>query len=236
MVVLAGDVDEGVRGFRWARETFPDKPVVMVAGNHEFYYSHFTHNLDIMRDAANKYDIDFLEADAVVLAGVTFLGCTLWTDFLLFGEHRKDEALKVAKSTMSDYYYIKNTRTPEQYWAPAGKLIPEQTELRHRGSVTWLSKRLESGLDPAKTVVVTHHAPHSGSIPAHWAGHILSAAYGSDLSALMGRAGLWIHGHVHHSVDYLVDGTRVVCNPRGYPSKCGGMENDAFVPACIVEI
>ena len=37
VVVLAGDIDDGVGGFRWARETFPDKPIVYVAGNHEFY-------------------------------------------------------------------------------------------------------------------------------------------------------------------------------------------------------
>jgi predicted phosphodiesterase len=36
VVVLAGDIDDGLGGFRWARETFPDKPLDMVAGNHEF--------------------------------------------------------------------------------------------------------------------------------------------------------------------------------------------------------
>ena len=29
------------------------------------------------------------------------------------------------------------------------------------------------------------------------------------------RAQLWIHGHTHDSFDYVVNGTRVVCNPRG---------------------
>ena len=32
VVVLAGDIDDGASGFRWARETFPDKAVVYVAG------------------------------------------------------------------------------------------------------------------------------------------------------------------------------------------------------------
>ncbi len=39
VVVLAGDIDDGLGGIRWARESFPDKPIVMVAGNHEFYES-----------------------------------------------------------------------------------------------------------------------------------------------------------------------------------------------------
>jgi len=27
---------------------------------------------------------------------------------------------------------------------------------------------------------------------------------------------LWLHGHVHRTADYNVNGTRVMCNPRGY--------------------
>ena len=48
VVVLAGDIDDGVVGLRWASETFPDKPVVYVAGNHEFYGHHWTQHLDAM--------------------------------------------------------------------------------------------------------------------------------------------------------------------------------------------
>ena len=40
---------------------------------------------------------------------------------------------------------------------------------------------------------------------------------------LMGKAGLWIHGHTHDSFDYEVAGTRVICNPKGYH-----IENRAF--------
>jgi calcineurin-like phosphoesterase family protein len=65
---------------------------------------------------------------------------------------------------------------------------------------------------------------------------MLSAAYASDLSRLMGKAGLWIHGHMHHCVDYKVNGTRIVCNPRGYMHKNGGFENPNFNPAFLVEV
>lgn len=235
VVVLAGDIDDGVGGFRWARETFPDKPVVMVAGNHEFYGHHFTNHLDAMREAANKYDIDFLEADGIDLAGVRFLGVTLWTDFELFGADKKTDALRLAKSSMMDYHYIKITRTPEFYWVHSKQLIPALTERRHRGSVDWLEKKLEGAGNPAKTVIVTHHAPHAKSIPPRFANDLLSASYASDLTRLMGKAGLWIHGHVHESSSYCVNGTRVVANPRGYPHKNGGVENSDFDPAFIVE-
>ena len=84
--------------------------------------------------------------------------------------------------------------------------------------------------------IVTHHAPHPNSIPPRYATDLLSACYASDLTRLMGRAGLWIHGHMHYSVDYEVNGTRIVANPRGYPHKNGGMENGNFNPTFIVEI
>jgi hypothetical protein len=30
---------------------------------------------------------------------------------------------------------------------------------------------------------------------------------------------LWIHGRTHVPCDYKLFGTRVVCNPKGYPSE-----------------
>jgi predicted phosphodiesterase len=235
VVVLAGDVDDGTKGLRWAREAFPDKPVVYVAGNHEFYDGHWTAHVDAMRKAAREHDIEFLEADTVDLGGVRFLGCSLWTDFELFGPHKKAMAQHRARLDMSDYGYIKVSRTAEFHWLSSTRLVPELTALRHGASVEWLEKAL-AGRDPKKTVVVTHHAPHPMSIPTRRATDALSPAYASDLSRLMGRASLWIHGHVHDSVDYTLDGTRVVCNPRGYVDPDGGPENSRFDPGLIVEL
>ena len=236
VVVLAGDIDEGLGGFRWARETFPDKPIVMVSGNHEFYGRHWIQHLDAMREAANKFDIDFLEAAGVDLGGVRFLGCTLWTDFEVFGPGTKAAAQRWAKSSMMDYHHIKITGTPELYWVHSKHLVPALVELRHRGSVQWLEKELAGDSDPAKTVIVTHHAPHPKSMPIYFEDDLLSAAYASDLTRLMGRASLWIHGHMHRSSDYTVRGTRIVANPRGYPSWSDGLENRDFDPFFIVEV
>jgi len=36
-IVLAGDISTGTRGVSWAREWAADRPVLYVAGNHEFY-------------------------------------------------------------------------------------------------------------------------------------------------------------------------------------------------------
>jgi Icc-related predicted phosphoesterase len=236
VVVLAGDIDDGLGGIRWARETFPDTPIVMVAGNHEFFDKHWFRQVDDMRAAANKIDVDFLEADEIHIAGVRFLGCTLWTDFELFGTNKKEIAMRVAKAQMNDYQCINVSRYAEFHWVHSKHLMPELTVLRHKGSVEWLAQKLAKGDDPKKTVVVTHHAPHPNSVPARFQKDMLSAAYSSDLTRLMGKSGLWIHGHTHHSADYNVNGTRIVANPRGYLFKNGGFENSDFNPTLIVEV
>ncbi len=114
VVVLAGDLDDGLGGIRWARESFPDKPIVMVAGNHEFYEKHWFRHVDDMREAAKAYDVNFLEAEGIDLAGVRFLGCTLWTDFDLFGVEKKDVAMRVAKAQMNDFHCIEISMSATQ--------------------------------------------------------------------------------------------------------------------------
>ena len=37
VIVLAGDVHTGENGIKWILQTFPDRPVIYVLGNHEFY-------------------------------------------------------------------------------------------------------------------------------------------------------------------------------------------------------
>jgi predicted phosphodiesterase len=239
MVVLAGDIHEGTRGIRWARETFSDKGIIYVAGNHEFYDGHWTRTLDDMREAANTFDVDFLEADALEAGGILFLGLTLWTDFFLMYEDRTP-AIRHAKAVMNDYRSIKISRTPETHFVNGQYLTPELTALRHRGSLAWLEERLSKGDDHSKTVVITHHAPSGESVPARYKDDLTNAAYASDLGHMMGKAGLWIHGHIHTSTDYEIQRnsgtTRIICNPRGNMTKDGSFENVLFNPSFVVEV
>jgi hypothetical protein len=86
-------------------------------------------------------------------------------------------------------------------------------------------------------VVVTHHAPSERSIEPRFEGSPLNACFASHLDHLLdaGLACTWIHGHVHHSVDYVANGTRVVCNPRGY-ARDGGNENPRFEIDFVVDV
>jgi predicted phosphodiesterase len=219
VVILAGDIANGGDGVAWGQVAF-DVPVLYVPGNHEFYEREYDDALAEMWTASLGSQVTLLDREERVIAGVRFIGCTLWTDFELEGEAGRGRAL-LFKNRLIDFAAIR--------WADR-LLEPEDTIRLNRAQCAWLAARLETPFD-GPTVVVTHHAPHRGSIAPAFATHPLNPAFVSDLDALMGRAVLWIHGHTHTAFDYDVRGTRVVCNPRGYPHELTG-----FDPTLVVTV
>ena len=223
VLVLAGDVDVGVRGIELAKAWARGRPVLYVAGNHEFYGEAIPRHLRRLEEAAEGSPVRFLEDREVVLGGVRFLGCTLWTDFELFGARAVGAA--AAQGVMNDFRKI---RVEPEF----RRLTPNDVMAIHHRSVRWLGERLDTPF-AGPTVVVTHAAPSLRSVsPVHRRDPV-TAAFASDLEWMMdGRAVLWIHGHTHFCCDYEVGGTRVVANQRGYP----GEDTGAFDPACVVEV
>jgi len=45
------------------------------------------------------------------------------------------------------------------------------------------------------------------------------------------RVALWIHGHTHTSVDFELNGTRIISNQRGYPR-----EESGFQPFLVIDL
>jgi predicted MPP superfamily phosphohydrolase len=85
VVILAGDIDVKARSGQWAASTFGSLPVVMVAGNHDLWGSSIPRGYEKMKEAVRGSHVHFLQNDQVVIDGVRFLGCTLWTDYRLTG-------------------------------------------------------------------------------------------------------------------------------------------------------
>ena len=234
VVVMAGDIDLGIDGLSWGRRSFPGKELVYVAGNHEFYGHDWERLNDQLREQARRHEVHFLEDGAAEIAGVRFLGTSLWTDFDLFGADRRAEAMHTARDYMTDYARI----TVSSQAKGRSALTPDMVRARHLASRAWLEQRLAEAAGK-KTVVVTHFLPGMRSVAERFRDDLTSAAFASDLDALMGKAALWIHGHTHDSFDYVHNGTRVVCNPRGYCEFAGNSiecENRQFDPDKTVTI
>jgi Calcineurin-like phosphoesterase len=226
VVVLAGDVARGTRGIEWARRWAGGRRVLYVAGNHEFYGGTLPDLVGQLRAAAADSPVHVLEHDELVLDGVRFLGCTLWSDFDFDGAARRSAAMELCARVVNDYEHI-------EFGPQARTLQPRDTRTLHVASRRWLDKRLaEAHAGP--TVVITHHAPVIRTRPPEAFMRALAGAFASDLTALMGadRAAAWIFGHTHRAADLDVHGTRVVSNPRGYPDQ----PVEGFDPGRVIDL
>lgn len=223
VIILAGDIGVGEGGLIWLERQSLNKPVIYVPGNHEFY----RHDIALVERLKIRapQNVHVLNNDVELINGVRFLGAVLWTDFRLFGEAEKYVAIQHARNGMNDFSLIR---------IQGQRYTPEDSIRLHQQSREWLEMMLVRPYD-GKTVVVTHHAPSSRSVPARFSNDLLSPAYASNLEGLMGgnRVSLWAHGHTHDPFDYDVYGTRVICNPRGYiPYE----KSRDFRPDLVIEI
>lgn len=208
VLVLAGDIHKGTLAIdtfaQWAAQS--PIPIIYIAGNHEFYGDSLGAVQDRLREAAAAVGIHYLQQDALILGGVRFLGCTMWTDYRLRSMYSQAHVMEDVQQRIQDHFLIQSG---------AQAFTPQNAFDQHMASRHWLTQELAKPFD-GKTVVITHHGPHPLSVHPRYVGDKRNGAYVSDLSALMPNVDLWLHGHVHDSFDYQVGRCRVVANPAGY--------------------
>ena len=230
VLIIAGDIHRDTQ----ALAAFADwpVPVIYVHGNHEGYHEQYEALIDKLHSTSRHGQVRHLENEETILHGVRFLGCCLWTDYALIGDI--ETSMQEAEKVLVDHKIITT---------PGGVFTPQDALAKHRQSRAWLTEKLATAFD-GPTVVITHHGVHPDSVHPRFAGSSLNPAFISDLTPLVAKADLWIHGHVHDSFDYQVAGTRVVTNPRGYPLNLGSAEtvadieweNPGFNPQLVIEI
>ncbi len=218
IIIAAGDIGIFNQGVDWLKTL--KKPVIYVAGNHEFYTHQYQETLKMLRDECAGTRIHFLENNVFTFQGIRFIGCSLWTDLFIEG----DDKAKALGKTLNDFRRI--TFKDEAF-------NQESFSNLHYRSKSWLEKELAQPFD-GKTVVVTHHAPTEWS----WndsSNALKKLAYCNDLKYLFHEFEIdaWFHGHIHSPGDYRIAGARILSNPRGY---VGRKTVDTFDQNRVVDI
>lgn len=273
IVVLAGDIHEGIEGIQWAKGI--KTQVVYVAGNHEFWGQDYFELINQLEKESENSHVHFLHNNILILAGFRFIGATLWTSLGNEIKHWEQQEQFSHKNPISHYvqFYMNdfhkisakawydNTKNLEKLkkWAEAwnyndyvkNALWNPLIEIEeNEKSQKFIEKELKTPFD-GKTIVVSHHLPtqaefiHAGfdasqyllqkhdetyfqqcakaEIPANK--NILKAyAYANSLDKLFHIKkknsepviDKWLHGHLHHPVDYVYHKVQIASNPIGY--------------------
>ena len=202
-------------------------PVLFVPGNHEYDGLDFDEAHLRLRETCQRLGLIWLERESVVLQGVRFVGCTLWTDFdaLTTGPTTADKAgadgitlagqLKAReKAFRAANFYLKKNHALRN----GQPLLAEEVREEGLKSQAWLRQALAVPFD-GPTVVVTHFAPSLLSADPRYGLTPGTAGFCNALDDLLPLASLWLHGHLHCPNDYVKQGCRVVANPLGYARK-----------------
>ena len=211
-------------------------PVFFLPGNHEYDGLEFEEAHARLRETCERLGMVWLERETVVLAGVRFIGCTLWTDFDALADINPQAAdspltqqLQAREKAFraANFYLHKNHSFRQGLPMLADAVREEGVK-----SQDWLRLVLAEAFN-GPTVVVTHFAPSLLSADPRYGLNAGTAGFCNGLDDLLGSARLWLHGHLHCPADYVKNGCRVVANPLGYARKG---EQDGFQADLLITV
>ncbi len=225
-LLLAGDISTGIGAQPFVEEMCKHfKHVLMIHGNHEYYYNDFEKTVKDWQDwelSGSPKNFHFLYNDWRILDGVRFLGGTMWTDF----NDGDTISMGAAHRIMADYQEIRSG---------GQRITPHFIIREHDRFMDFLIQKFDEPFD-GPTVVMSHHSPGNELKRKGYKGDRVGSAYFADIEELIGyhnKVQLWVHGHTHRNWDYMINETRVVCNPYGY---WGHATNPGFDRAIILEV
>ena len=220
VLVLSGDICEFqyimhyAKAFKSLAARF--LAVIYVPGNHEYCGSKAIsigrESFFYFKELLRRYGkIHLLDNSSVTIEGVKFYGTTLWTDY-----NGSPIAANIC-SNMWDYRHgffaegNSNRPTRPQDYVQLNAVAKEKL-------TTELAKK-------QPMVVVSHFAPSHMSMHEKYKDQKpfeINYHFVNRLDQQIEdnpEIKLWIHGHTHTQFDYTIGETRVVCNPRGFPTE-----------------
>ncbi len=189
VLVLAGNLHERIPllGENLAHLAWAGIPVLLVPGDREAMTLPWENPAKSLRSMIPEGPV-ILDREEIILFGVRFLGCTLWSDFSWNVSPKK---------------------------GPEGAFLPELRDAMREERAGLLDRLAFPFHGP--TVVVTHFAPSPLSLPGDMVDSEESSLSFTTLESMILRyqPALWIHGHAPLSVNYRICETRIVSNPYG---------------------
>lgn len=223
---------------RFIREEFAKyKHVIYICGNHEHYGNTYEDTFRRLKDEMPE-NVHFLEAESIEIDGVHFFAGTFWTDM----NKGDPNTIEIVRNGMNDFRLIKfehSIKVPNSFGGTfySDKMHPRFAMAVFQDTVD----KLKTFLDEHKgdrVVVISHHAPSPLSINEKYQhDYHMNGGYCSHLTEFIldhPQINVWVHGHMHDPVDYMIGTTRVLANPRGY--KGHEEQADLFDPGFSFEV
>lgn len=180
------------------------KDIIIILGNHDHYRGNFLKTAKKYKDFVAEFkNIHVLNNEYLDIANTRFIGATLWTNYF----NNNPLIKELARTRMNDYKYITHIGYR--------KFTPDDALKEFYKSYDYI----RNNINHDNVVLITHQAPSLQSIPDRYKNDNLSGAYASDLDNLFWdnpQIKIAIHGHIHANLDYIINQTRILCNPRGY--------------------
>jgi len=197
--------------------------VLFTDGNHEHWCGitdpakfNVGNNIQAFRKISKTHaNIHYLDGENEFISGDTlFIGACGWYDFNMAEGYTFSSQIANWKKTHPDYSES----------AFGKKTMPQHLAYKQATELSRQVLRAQENPDIKNIVVATHMVPHEKGLiqnRAHpW--YHMNGAFGNSMMRWVWEADFkhkintWVFGHTHFTYDFMENGIRFVCNPRGY--------------------